>query len=58
MEKKSARRGGPSAEDRPAAVDAEEALREADAAADAAKAEADRWGGAGKTPTEPRDRFW
>jgi hypothetical protein len=44
--------------ERPAAVDAEEALREADAAAGAAKAEANRWGGADTRPTEPKERFW
>lgn len=44
--------------ERPAAVDAEEALRGADEAVDAAKAEADRWGGADKTPAEPKPRFW
>ncbi|WP_417556442.1 hypothetical protein [Microbacterium sp.] len=44
--------------ERPAAIDAEEALREASSAAEAAKAESDRWGGADKTPTEPGDRYW
>ncbi|WP_336646249.1 hypothetical protein [Microbacterium sp. USHLN186] len=37
---------------------AEEALSEADAAAAAAKAESDRWGGADKRPAEFPDRFW
>ncbi|UWF76803.1 MULTISPECIES: hypothetical protein [Microbacterium] len=45
-----------------AAVDpaesADAALREADAAAAAAKAEADRWGGADRPPAEAPDRFW
>lgn len=41
-----------------AASDAEEALSEADAAAAAAKAESDRWGGADKPPAEVPDRFW
>lgn len=44
--------------ERPAAVEAEEALRDADTAVDAAKAEAKRWGGSDKKPSEPRDRFW
>lgn len=34
------------------------ALREADAAADAAKAEADRWGGVDRPPMEESERFW
>jgi mRNA-degrading endonuclease toxin of MazEF toxin-antitoxin module len=34
------------------------ALRGADAAADAAKAEADRWGGADRTPEPEAPRFW
>ena len=34
------------------------ALREADAAAEAAKAEADRWGGTDKAPEEPAERIW
>jgi len=37
---------------------AEEALSEADAAAAAAKAESDRWGGAGRPPAEVHERFW
>ncbi|MFC5434358.1 hypothetical protein [Microbacterium suwonense] len=53
MEK--SRPGGP---ERPAAVEAEQALREADAAAEAAKTEAERWGGADKLPSEPEKRFW
>ncbi|WP_181905860.1 hypothetical protein [Microbacterium bovistercoris] len=40
------------------AADAEEALREADAAVAAAKAEAVRWGGTDKRPAEPADRHW
>lgn len=34
------------------------ALRDADAAADAAKAEADRWGGSDRPPLEEPERFW
>nr|WP_314842778.1 hypothetical protein [uncultured Microbacterium sp.] len=34
------------------------ALHGADAAADAAKAEADRWGGSDRTPEPEPDRFW
>ncbi|MFS0894100.1 hypothetical protein [Microbacterium sp. 179-I 3D3 NHS] len=34
------------------------ALRDADAAADAAKAEADRWGGTDRPPMEEPERFW
>lgn len=34
------------------------ALRDADAAAEAAKAEADRWGGSDRPPPEEPDRFW
>lgn len=34
------------------------ALRDADAAAGAAKAEADRWGGADRVPAPPTDRVW
>jgi hypothetical protein len=45
-------------DERPAAVEAEEALRDADTAVDAAKAEARRWGGSDKKPAEPKDRFW
>ncbi|PYD01830.1 hypothetical protein B4U78_002985 [Microbacterium esteraromaticum] len=41
-----------------AVSDAEEALSEADAAAAAAKAESDRWGGADKPPAEVPERFW
>jgi|GEM_PF-3325295 len=48
----------PGESERPAAVDAEAALRDADAAAEAAKAQAARWGGFDKKPSEPRDRFW
>ncbi|GAA3944425.1 hypothetical protein [Microbacterium soli] len=48
----------PDEPERPAAVDAEEALRDAAAAAGAATAEANRWGGADKKPAEPADRFW
>ena len=40
------------------AGDAEQALAEADAAAEAAKAESDRWGGADRAPAEEPDRFW
>ena len=39
-----------------AVSDAEEALSEADAAAAAAKAESDRWGGADKPPAEVPER--
>ncbi|MBM7470041.1 hypothetical protein JOD62_002589 [Microbacterium keratanolyticum] len=42
----------------PGALGAKAALRGADAAADAAKAEADRWGGADRPPPEPEERFW
>jgi hypothetical protein len=42
----------------PGAVGAKVALREADAAADAAKAEADRWGGSDRPPPEEAERFW
>lgn len=45
-------------DERPAAVQADQALQDADAAVDAAKAEAARWGGADKTPTEPHPRYW
>lgn len=41
-----------------AAGDAEQALLEADAAAAAAKAESERWGGADRTPAEEPERFW
>ncbi|PRA78851.1 hypothetical protein [Microbacterium sp. MYb66] len=42
----------------PGATGAKIALRGADAAADAAKAEADRWGGADRPPAEDSERFW
>lgn len=43
----------------PGAVGAKVALREADAAADAAKAQADRWGGADRPPpVDDTERFW
>ncbi|KAB1865064.1 hypothetical protein [Microbacterium algeriense] len=42
----------------PGATGAKIALRGADAAADAAKAEADRWGGADRPPAEEPERFW
>jgi hypothetical protein len=42
----------------PAATGAKVALRGADAAADAAKAEADRWGGSDRPPAEEPERFW
>jgi|EndMetStandDraft_3_1072993.scaffolds.fasta_scaffold792124_1 hypothetical protein len=42
----------------PGAVGAKVALRGADAAADAAKAEADRWGGSDRPPAEEPERFW
>lgn len=42
----------------PGATGAKVALRGADAAADAAKAEADRWGGADRPPAEEPERFW
>jgi hypothetical protein len=42
----------------PGATGARIALRGADAAADAAKAEADRWGGADRPPVEEPERFW
>lgn len=42
----------------PGATGAKIALRGADAAADAAKAEADRWGGADRPPVEEPERFW
>jgi len=42
----------------PGATGAKIALRGADAAADAAKAEADRWGGADRPPAEETERFW
>lgn len=42
----------------PGATGAKVALRGADAAADAAKAEADRWGGSDRPPAEEAERFW
>jgi len=42
----------------PGATGAKVALRGADAAADAAKAEADRWGGVDRPPAEESERFW
>lgn len=42
----------------PGATGAKVALRGADAAADAAKAEADRWGGVDRPPAEEPERFW
>ncbi|WP_407360369.1 hypothetical protein [Microbacterium sp. LBN7] len=42
----------------PGATGAKRALHGADAAADAAKAEADRWGGTDRPPTEEPERFW
>ncbi|KJL27520.1 hypothetical protein [Microbacterium oxydans] len=42
----------------PGSTGAKVALREADAAADAAKAEADRWGGSDRQPAEETERFW
>lgn len=42
----------------PGATGAKVALRGADAAADAAKAEADRWGGSDRPPAEETERFW
>jgi len=42
----------------PGRTGAKIALRGADAAADAAKAEADRWGGADRPPPEEPERFW
>ncbi|MCK2037210.1 hypothetical protein KZC51_13835 [Microbacterium sp. SSW1-49] len=42
----------------PGAVGSTVALRGADAAADAAKAEADRWGGVDRPPAEEPERFW
>ena len=42
----------------PGPTGAKVALREADAAADAAKAEADRWGGVDRPPMEESERFW
>lgn len=42
----------------PGTTGAKLALRGADEAADAAKAEADRWGGADRPPVEEPERFW
>lgn len=42
----------------PAATEAGDALRGADAAVEAAKAEADRWGGTDRPPPEEPERFW
>lgn len=42
----------------PGATGAKRALHGADAAADAAKAEADRWGGTDRPPAEEPERFW
>lgn len=42
----------------PAASEAGVALRGADAAVEAAKAEADRWGGTDRPPAEEPERFW
>ncbi|MEV8251649.1 hypothetical protein AB0O87_12100 [Microbacterium sp. NPDC076768] len=42
----------------PAVTEARVALRDADAAAEAAKAEADRWGGSDRPPREEAPRFW
>ncbi|WAA64829.1 hypothetical protein [Microbacterium oxydans] len=42
----------------PGATGAKVALRGADAAADAAKAEADRWGGVDRPLEEEPERFW
>lgn len=42
----------------PGATEAKVALRGADEAADAAKAEADRWGGADRPPPAEAERFW
>lgn len=43
---------------RPAASESDAALRGADAAADAAKAEADRWGGGHRPPWQEPTRIW
>ena len=40
------------------AAESKSALLGADAAADAAKAEADRWGGTDRLPAEETERFW
>lgn len=42
----------------PGYTGAKVALHEADAAADAAKAEADRWGGVDRPPVAEPERFW
>lgn len=42
----------------PGAAGTKVALLGADAAADAAKAEADRWGGTDRPPAEEPERFW
>lgn len=42
----------------PGTTGARVALRGADAAAEAAKAEADRWGGTDRPPAEEPERFW
>lgn len=42
----------------PGATGARVALHDADAAADAAKAEADRWGGSDRPQPEEPERFW
>lgn len=42
----------------PGVTEARAALHGADAAADAAKAEADRWGGADRPPPVEHERFW
>ncbi|WP_407358105.1 hypothetical protein LTA6_002759 [Microbacterium sp. LTA6] len=42
----------------PGPTGAKVALRGADAAADAAKAEADRWGGSDRPPQPEAERFW
>lgn len=42
----------------PGAAETKVALLGADAAADAAKAEADRWGGTDRPPVEEPERFW
>ncbi len=50
--------GGDEVDVSDAARDAAQALRAADAAAAAAKAEADRWGGAVREPQEIPLRIW
>ena len=44
--------------DGPGALGARAALHGADAAVDAAKAEADRWGGGDRVPDPEPERFW